>query len=70
MMCANVRSAIAHLCIDHVKVYQGISGLVVENIVAIDVTRARFPADACCRPAPHITAKVLVFPMQCALPWV
>ena len=26
---------------------QGISGLVVEYIVAIDVTRARFPADAC-----------------------
>ena len=25
---------------------QGISGLVVEYIVAIDVTRARFPADA------------------------
>ena len=25
----------------------GISGLVVEYIVAIDVTRARFPADAC-----------------------
>ena len=28
-------------------VEQGISGLVVEYIVAIDVTRARFPADAC-----------------------
>ena len=27
---------------------QGISGLVVEYIVAIDVTRARFPADAYC----------------------
>ena len=26
---------------------QGISGLVVEYIAAIDVTRARFPADAC-----------------------
>ena len=25
---------------------QGISGLVVEYIVAIDVTRVRFPADA------------------------
>ena len=25
----------------------GISGLVVEYIVAIDVTRVRFPADAC-----------------------
>ena len=27
--------------------YVSISGLVVEYIVAIDVTRARFPADAC-----------------------
>ena len=27
---------------------QGISGLVVEYIVAIDVTRVRFPADAYC----------------------
>ena len=26
--------------------YQGISGLVAEYIVAIDVTRAQFPADA------------------------
>ena len=27
----------------------GISGLVVEYIVAIDVTRVRFPADAFCK---------------------
>ena len=31
----------------HQKSLSSISGLVVEYIVAIDVTRARFPADAC-----------------------
>ena len=31
----------------HQKSLSSISGLVVEYIVAIDVTRVRFPADAC-----------------------
>ena len=31
----------------HQKSLSSISGLVVEHIVAIDVTRVRFPADAC-----------------------
>jgi hypothetical protein len=35
---------------------QGISGLVVEYIVAIDVTRVRFPADASCVFAQRATA--------------
>ena len=36
--CTNSKACVMHL--------QSISGLVVEYIVAIDVTRARFPADA------------------------
>ena len=32
----------------NLQVITGISGLVVEYIVAIDVTRVRFPADAFC----------------------
>ena len=34
------------------KFFRGISGLVVEYIVAIDVTRVRFPADAHCSHEP------------------
>ena len=36
--------AISH---SHQKSLSSISGLVVEHIVAIDVTRVQFPADAC-----------------------
>ena len=35
------------ICCTHQKSPSSISGLVVEYIVAIDVTRVRFPADAC-----------------------
>ena len=34
------------LCVHNQKWTSSISGLVVEYIIAIDVTRARFPADA------------------------
>jgi hypothetical protein len=40
-----------------------ISGLVVEYIVAIDVTRVRFPADAC-----DVAVCVLRFRVSCACP--
>ena len=35
------------ICQTHSKSPSSISGLVAEYIVAIDVTRVRFPADAC-----------------------
>ena len=35
------------VCVHNQKCTSSISGLVVEYIVAIDVTRVRFPADAC-----------------------
>ena len=35
------------LSVGELSFVAGISGLVVEYIVAIDVTRVRFPADAC-----------------------
>ena len=37
-----------------------ISGLVVEYIVAIDVTRVRFPADAYLQPLRHYTPILLI----------
>ena len=45
------------------SVVASISGLVVEYIVAIDVTRVRFPADAC-----DVPVCVLRFRVSCACP--
>ena len=43
----------------------GISGLVVEYIVAIDVTRFRFPADAFCssprKPTQHLSCEFYTY---------
>ena len=43
-----------------------ISGLVAEYIVAIDVTRIRFPADAYARGFPFCSQRV----MRAAAPWI
>ena len=49
-MCAthqiHIRARVEHNGQSNFELLTGISGLVVEYIVAIDVTRARFPADA------------------------
>jgi hypothetical protein len=44
--CANIHSSSTQLNVRAVWMWYRISGLVVEYIVAIDVTRVRFPADA------------------------
>ena len=51
----------------HQKSLSSISGLVVEYIVAINVTRVRFPADALDRPAGLGLVLVLLVDSTCGL---
>jgi hypothetical protein len=44
--CLSMFCCVCPLCFAQVSENMSISGLVVEYIVAIDVTRVRFPADA------------------------
>ena len=44
--CLSMFCCVCPLCFAHVSENMSISGLEVEYIVAIDVTRVRFPADA------------------------
>ena len=58
----------AQCYINFIHLNTGISGLVAEYIVAIDVTRVRFPADADtmhCESAPRVAAETSVCEELC-----